>query len=62
MSEIQKYWESKHVEGDKHMLTGTRLASYRNSFQISEQMLRDKRILEIGVGMGTAVCELVEGI
>lgn len=53
------FWESKHEVSDKYWLTGTSLGEIMNYHKLNEVDIRDKKILEIGVGLGNLSKELV---
>lgn len=64
MSEVKKYidkdfWESKHKVSDNFWLTGSSLAEIMNLHNLTFSDLKDKKILEIGVGLGNLSKELV---
>lgn len=57
---IDKYfWESKHQLGDKYWLTGSVLQDIMGYHDLTEDSIKDKKILEIGVGLGNLSKELV---
>lgn len=59
MASIDKnFWEEKHQENDSWWLTGTPFFSLLNFHNILIEDIKDKKILEIGVGLGTCTKEL----
>lgn len=54
MAAIDKsFWEEKHSSDDNWWLTGTSFGNLLNFYSLSEQDLLKKKVLEIGVGLGT---------
>jgi SAM-dependent methyltransferase len=47
------FWEDKHGVSDRYWLTGSSLKEIMTLHDISEDDLTDKKVLEIGVGLGT---------
>jgi predicted TPR repeat methyltransferase len=54
----KKFWETKHSIEEKWWLTGTSIKSLLDLHNLQELDLKDKKILEIGVGLGTCTKEL----
>jgi len=57
--EVLQWWDGHHTTNDKQYLTGTTLAQYTEIFEVSELVEKGKRFLEIGVGKGFAIRDLV---
>lgn len=47
------FWEGKHSGDDQWWLTGTKLDNLLGFHSLSEEDLKKKKVLEIGVGLGT---------
>lgn len=59
MKTIDKiFWEEKHSIDDNWWLTGTSIGNLLHYHELAEDYLTDKKILEIGVGLGTCTKEL----
>jgi SAM-dependent methyltransferase len=58
MSLDQDFWNTKHESNDLTWITGNYLQKYYQWLGISENDLRDKTVLEIGVGMGYASAQI----
>lgn len=56
----QLFWDQQHTTSNSTWLTGSLLTAYWDFFQITADDLRDKKILEIGVGLGRASRELAK--
>lgn len=56
----QDFWDQEHRRVNQTWLTGSLLSYYNNFFHLTSDDYRDRRILEIGVGMGRATKELSE--
>jgi ubiquinone/menaquinone biosynthesis C-methylase UbiE len=60
MNVIDKsFWEKKHKDNDRFWLTGTNLESIKHFHNLNTEDLKNKKILEIGVGLGNLSKELV---
>jgi hypothetical protein len=64
MDDVKKYidkdfWESKHKAKKKFWLTGSSLLNIMNFHKLNEVDIKDKKILEIGVGLGNLSKELI---
>lgn len=46
------FWEEKHSRSDNDWLTGTHISKLLNYYKLNIADLKDKSILEIGVGLG----------
>jgi len=55
----KNFWEDKHKINDKYWLTGTSLGEIKKLHQLTDEDLKNKKILEIGVGLGNLSNELV---
>ena len=61
MTPIDKtFWEDKHSDDDQWWLTGTKFDSLLRFHSLSEEDIKKKKILEIGVGLGTCTQALYE--
>jgi hypothetical protein len=49
----KNFWENKHADEDQWWLTGTRLDSLLGFHALSQDDIKNKKVLEIGVGLGT---------
>lgn len=54
----QDFWDKHHRTSNITWLSGNNLKSYLKFFQITENDIRGKTVLEIGVGLGRASREL----
>lgn len=48
----QTFWEQQHERKDSHWLTGTGFDHLLQQYKIDTRFLKDKKVLEIGVGFG----------
>lgn len=55
---LKDYWDEQHRQQNKKALTGSTLDQYCELFGITKKFLKDKKILEVGVGLGKATREL----
>ena len=53
------FWESKHQTSDRYWLTGSSLGDIMNIHKLTEEHIKNKKILDIGVGLGNLSKELV---
>jgi SAM-dependent methyltransferase len=60
MSLDQDFWNTRHESNDLTWITGNYLQKYYQWLGISENDLRDKTVLEIGVGMGYASAQIAQ--
>lgn len=54
----KEFWESKHEIGDRYWLTGSSLDAIRHYHKLKKRNFKNKKILEIGVGLGNLSREL----
>ena len=54
------FWESKHEISDRYWLTGSSLGEIKHYHNLKDYDLKNKKILEIGVGLGNLSKELTE--
>ena len=64
MSEVKShidkdFWDTKHQASDRFWLTGSSLGGIMSFHKLTEEDIRNKKILEIGVGLGNLSKELV---
>lgn len=64
MSEVKThidkdFWEVKHQTSDKYWLTGSSLGEIMNFHELTEDDIRDKKVLDLGVGLGNLSKELI---
>jgi SAM-dependent methyltransferase len=52
------FWDAKHQESSNFWLTGSDLEEIKRWHSISDSLLREKDVLEIGVGLGNCTAEL----
>ena len=52
------FWDDKHSNNDQWWLTGTLIEQLYHYHLLSYDYLKNKKILEIGVGLGTCTIEL----
>lgn len=53
------FWESKHEISDRYWLTGSSLDFINHYHKLGKRKLKNKKILEIGVGLGNLSRELL---
>jgi 2-polyprenyl-3-methyl-5-hydroxy-6-metoxy-1,4-benzoquinol methylase len=58
MTNLEEFWESKHVVNDSTWVTGNNLNSLKNFYDVTPDDFKGKQCLEIGVGQGTLTKEL----
>ena len=56
----KEFWEKQHASNIKYWLTGTKLTSIQTYHRISFKEYKDRKILEIGVGLGDTLHSLRE--
>lgn len=56
----QNFWDQQHITSNSTWLTGSFIDAYLRFFQITVDELRDRCVLEIGVGLGRATRELAK--
>jgi predicted TPR repeat methyltransferase len=48
----KNFWENKHTNADRWWLTGTQFDSLLEFHDLSQEDIKNKKVLEIGVGLG----------
>lgn len=56
--DYKDFWETHHKNKDQGWLTGTRLGKLLTDYSLSESDIKDKKVLEIGVGYGHSAEEI----
>ena len=54
MPDFQNFWEDQHQRGGNQWLTGTTLEPIMKWYSLTAEDLKNKKFLEIGVGLATA--------